>query len=480
MITATAKVRRKEWTLGRLAGEAGYAVAGDPAVLVGGVTEDSRRCREGDLFVAVPGTRADGLAFARDAAARGAAAIAAERDPGVGLPWIAVPTAREAAGRLADLVYGDPSRELALVGVTGTNGKTTTAHLTAQLVPGQVGFIGTIGVRYGGREFAAENTTPGATEMRRLLRAMVDAGCVACVSEVSSHALEQARVDGLRFRAAVYTNLTGDHLDYHGTMGAYEAAKQRLFDLLDESAVAVLNARDPACARVRTRARVVRFAPRQVVVEPTRTRFEWRGREVTMPLVGRHNAENAAAALEAACALGMNPAEAAEALRGVLPARGRLEPVQQEPFLVLVDYAHTDDALDKALSTVREVTKGAVHLVFGCGGDRDRSKRPRMGAVAGRRADRIVITNDNPRSEDPGRIAEEIVAGLGRRGGCTVQLDRRAAIREAIAAARPGDAVLIAGKGHETYQIVGAAVLPFDDAAVAREEIEALRAPRHG
>jgi UDP-N-acetylmuramoyl-L-alanyl-D-glutamate--2,6-diaminopimelate ligase len=480
MIGATVTVRSKEWGLGHLASEAGYAVLGDPAVRVSGVTEDSRRCRAGDLFVAIPGTRDDGMRYARDAIARGAVAVAAERDPAAGVPWVRVEGARTAAGRLADLVYGDPSRDLQLVGVTGTNGKTTTAHLTAQLLPGQVGFIGTTGVRYPGAQLPAENTTPAATEVRRLLRAMADAGCVACAMEVSSHALVQGRVDGLRFRAAVYTNLTGDHLDYHGTMEEYAAAKQRLFDLLDADATAVLNGRDPRCARIRTRARVVRFAPRSVVVEPLRTRFRWRGREVWMPLVGRHNAENAAAALEAACALGVEPAEAAEALKGALPARGRLEAVQHEPFLVLVDYAHTDDALEKALATVREVTRGSVHLVFGCGGDRDRTKRPRMGAVAAKRADHIVITNDNPRSEDPGRIAQEILEGLGRRRRFTVQLDRRAAIREAISAAQPGDAVLIAGKGHETGQIVGSEVLPFDDAAVAREELRALRTLTHG
>jgi len=480
MIGGTVTVRSKEWTLGSLASEAGYAVAGDPAVRISGVTEDSRRCRAGDLFVAMPGTREDGLKYARDAAARGAVAVAAEADPGAGLPWLRVERARAAAGRLGDLVYGDPSRDLALVGVTGTNGKTTTAHVTAQLLPGQVGFIGTTGIRYPGAQLPADNTTPSATEMRRLLRAMVDAGCVACAMEVSSHALVQGRVDGLRFRAAVYTNLTGDHLDYHRTMEEYAAAKQHLFDLLDADATAVVNARDRVCASVRTRARVVRFAPRAVSVEPRRTRFRWRGRDVWTPLVGRHNAENAAAALEAACAVGAAPAEAVEALKGVLPARGRLEPVQQEPFLVLVDYAHTDDALEKALATVREVTSGSVHLVFGCGGDRDRTKRPRMGAVAARRADRIVITNDNPRSEDPGRIAQEILGGLGRGGQFTVQLDRRAAIREAIAAAQPGDVVLIAGKGHETSQIVGSEVFPFDDAEVAREELKALRALPHG
>jgi len=480
MIVGTVTVRRTEWTLGRLASEAGYALAGDPAVRISGVTEDSRLCRGGDLFVALAGTRDDGLRYARDAVGRGAAAVAAERDPAAGVPWVRVEDARASAGRLADLFYGDPSRELQLVGVTGTNGKTTTAHLIAQLVPGQAGFIGTTGVRYPGRELPSANTTPSATEMRRLLRAMVDAGCVACATEVSSHALVQRRVDGLRFRAAVYTNLTGDHLDYHGTMQEYAAAKQRLFDLLEPDATAVLNGRDPACRNVRTRAHVVRFAPTGVVVEPRRTRFRWRGRDVWTPLIGRHNAENAAAALEAACAIGAEPREAIEALKGVLPARGRLEAVQQEPFLVLVDYAHTDDALAKALRTVREVTRGAVHLVFGCGGDRDRTKRPRMGAVAAKGADHVVITNDNPRSEDPGRIAQEILDGLRKSARVSVQLDRRAAIREAIAAAGPGDAVLIAGKGHETGQIVGSEVHPFDDVLVAREELAVLRTLHHG
>jgi len=473
-------VRTKEWTLGQLASEAGYAALGDPAARIRGVTEDSRRCGPGDLFVAMPGTRDDGLRYARDAASRGAVAVAGERDPGAGIPWIRVPDARQSAGRLADLVYGDPSREIALLGVTGTNGKTTTAHVAAQLLPGQVGFIGTTGIRFPGRDLPATNTTPSATEMRRLLRAMVDAGCVACAMEVSSHALVQARVDGLRFRAAVYTNLSGDHLDYHRTIEEYAAAKQHLFELLDGDATAIVNGRDRVCTRIRTRARVVRFAPRSVVVEARRTRFRWRGREVWTPLVGRHNAENAAAALEAACALGADPREAVEALKGVLPARGRLEPVQSEPFLVLVDYAHTDDALEKALRAVREMTPGAIHLVFGCGGDRDRSKRPRMGRVAAKRADHILVTNDNPRSEDPERIAEEIVGGLGRLGRFRVQLDRRAAIREAIAAAQPGDAVLIAGKGHETGQIVGSQVLPFDDVMVAREELAVLRALTHG
>ncbi len=470
----SAGVSVRDWTIGRLAATAGYALKGGGGAVVRGVFEDSRRCGPGDLFVAVPGTQADGLDFARDAVARGAVAVAAERDPGLPVPWIRVSSARRAAGRLADLVYGDPSRGLALVGVTGTNGKTTTAHLIAQLLPGQVGFIGTTGISYPGVRQDSANTTPGATELRRLLRAMVDAGCTACAMEVSSHALDQRRVDGLRYAAAVYTNLSGDHLDYHGSFEEYAAAKARLCLLLGPDAVAVVNARDPACRRINTSARVVPFQASRISVEPTCTRFVWRGRGATVPLVGRHNAENAAAALETVCALGVDPEEAELMLARALPARGRLEPVQREPFLVVVDYAHTDDALDKALQSVREVTSGAVLLVFGCGGDRDRTKRPRMGAVAARRADGIFVTNDNPRSEDPERIAAEVVAGLGRRRA-KVQLDRRKAIREAIAAARPGDAVVIAGKGHETYQLVGSKRLPFDDAAVAREALSFRR-----
>jgi UDP-N-acetylmuramoyl-L-alanyl-D-glutamate--2,6-diaminopimelate ligase len=470
----TTGVSVRDWTVGHLAATAGYAVSGGDDPVVRGVFEDSRKCGPGDVFVAVPGTQADGLDFARDAVARGAVAVAAERDPHVRAAWIRVASARRAAGHLADLFYGDPSREMVLVGVTGTNGKTTTAHLIAQLLPGQVGFIGTTGVAYPGVEHESANTTPGATELRRHLRAMVDAGCTACAMEVSSHALDQRRVDGLHFAAAVYTNLSGDHLDYHGSFEEYAAAKARLCRLLGPDAVAVVNANDPACQRVTSSARIVRFQASNVAVEPTRTRFVWRGREATVPLVGRHNAENAAAALETVCSLGVDPEEAELMLARALPARGRLEPVQREPFLVVVDYAHTDDALDKALKSVREVTSGAVLLVFGCGGDRDRSKRPRMGAVAARRADGIFVTNDNPRSEDPERIAAEVVAGLGRRRA-KVQLDRREAIREAIAAARPGDAVVIAGKGHETYQLVGSERRPFDDVAVAREALSYRR-----
>jgi UDP-N-acetylmuramoyl-L-alanyl-D-glutamate--2,6-diaminopimelate ligase len=463
-----------EWTLGRLAAAAGYELTAGERLPVTGVQENSRLCEAGDLFVAIPGSRQDGLRYVDDARARGAIAVAAERDPGGGIPWLKVGRARRAAARLADLIYGDPSRHLALVGVTGTNGKTTTAHLLAQLLPGPVGTIGTLGASYPGAREATENTTPGPSALRRYLREMVRSGCGGCIMEVSSHGLDQGRVAELRFAAAVYTNLSGDHLDYHGSMEAYASAKASLFEGLDSAAFAVLNGADPACARIRTRAQVVHFAADEVAPDALGTRFRWRGRQVRVPLVGRHNAENSAAALEAACALGADPDECVAALAGVLPVRGRLQPVQTRPFLVLVDYAHTDDGLEKVLRAAREVTPGRLHAVFGCGGDRDRSKRPRMGAAAARWADRVIVTNDNPRSEEPERIAAEVVSGMGTRRP-DVHLDRRAAIFEAISAARPGDTVLIAGKGHETYQIVGEARLPFDDADVARQAIDSVR-----
>jgi UDP-N-acetylmuramoyl-L-alanyl-D-glutamate--2,6-diaminopimelate ligase len=469
-------VDAQTWTLGRVAQTVGAVVENSyhdsDNLLITGVQEDSRLCGSGDLFVAIRGHDRDGLRYARDAVARGAVGVVAEKDPRAGVPWLHVHDARTAAGRIADFIYGDPSRQLALIGVTGTNGKTTTAHLIGQLLPGPVGFIGTTGVSWPGRAGGATasiNTTPGPTTLRRYLRAMVDEGCVACVMEVSSHALSQARTDGLKFAAAVYTNLSGDHLDYHGTMEAYAAAKARLFTGLDSAATAVLNAVDPACQKLETRARVVWFRPEQVQVARDGTSFVWRDREAFVPFVGRHNAENAAAALEAAYAVGADPDETVAMLAGAVPARGRLQVVGNDP-LVLVDYAHTDDALLQAIRAVREVTEGRVIVVFGCGGDRDRTKRPRMGAVAAQWADRLFITNDNPRTEDPAQIASEILAGTGNKGA-TVVLDRREAIRAAIAAARPGDSVLIAGKGHEDYQIVGSDRLDFDDVRVASDEM---------
>ncbi len=506
------------WSIERLVREAGLVIAGPAvrgsgAVPVRDVHEDSRRCGPGDIFVArlgasrlgasrlgasvlgapVSGARVDGAAYAADAVRRGAVAIVAARDPGVDVPWIRTDDPAAAAAVLADLVYDDPSRKIALAGITGTNGKTTVAEVLAHLLSpdgakgaqsvrgsggiaggrsGPVGVIGTLGVRYPGANEKTVNTTPGATDLRRYLRGMVDAGCFACAMEVSSHALDQGRTRGLRFRAAAYTNLSGEHLDYHGSMERYAAAKARLFQGLHAEATAVVNAADPIAAAVPTKARRVPFAAERVRVRPNGTSFLWRGKEAMVPLVGRHNAQNAVCALELACALGLDEDAARRRLATARPARGRLEPVQREPFLVAVDYAHTDDALENALRTVREVIPGRVHVVFGCGGDRDPTKRPRMGAVAARYADGVFVTSDNPRSEQPERIVADVLKGVVDRD-VRVLLDRRTAIREAIAIARPGDAVLIAGKGHEAVQVVGGSEIPFDDAAEARAALGA-------
>ncbi|MEE8107397.1 MAG: UDP-N-acetylmuramoyl-L-alanyl-D-glutamate--2,6-diaminopimelate ligase [Planctomycetota bacterium] len=436
--------------------------------------DDSRLCEPGDIFVAISGTNADGRRFVDDALARGAVAIAAETDPGAGAPWLAVPCARTAAGRIADLLYGDPSALLSLVGITGTNGKTTIAHLLAQLLDGPVGVIGTLGITYPGVAWKTRNTTPGPIELREALREMEKAGCRTCVMEVSSHALVQRRVDGLRFAAAVYSNLSGDHLDYHGTLEHYAAAKARLFALLAPAASAILNDVDP-CRSVETPAERRIFRADDIDVSVHGTEFTWNGRRVRTPLVGEHNAQNAAAALETAVALGVEIETAIERLAGVAPVRGRLEVIARDPVLALVDYAHTDDALEHALLAVRALDPARLTVVFGCGGDRDKSKRPRMGQVAARLADRVILTNDNPRSEDPARIVEEIQAGMPA-GRAEVHLDRRRAIEEAMAGARSRECVLVAGKGHETDQVLGARRVEFDDAAEVRRALAARAA----
>ncbi len=479
-------VRADVWTLGCLAEEVGGCAVPDSSgggVVVTGICEDSRACQPGDLFVALSGTRDDGLRFARDALARGAVAVASHADPcsadpTLSTPWMYLEDPRGAVGALADLIYGDPSRHLALVGVTGTNGKTTTLHLLAHILGEDAGRIGTLGAAFRGCTRTTANTTPGPTELRRFLAAMVDAGCRYCVMEVSSHALDQRRVEGLRLAAGVYTNLSGDHLDYHGSMEAYAAAKARLFAQLEPDAVAVLNRGQAACRALRTAARTVWYEPGEVRASAWETRFQWRGQWIAMQLVGLHNVENALAALECARALGVSEELAAARLASAPPARGRLEPVQREPFLVLVDYAHTDDALEKALGAVRPLAENRLLVVFGCGGDRDRSKRGRMGAVAARAADHVFITSDNPRGEPPERICEEIRAGtVGAAGRVQVEPDRRKAIAAALRAAGPGDAVLIAGKGHETFQEVAGTHLPFDDGAVAREVLATRLSP---
>jgi UDP-N-acetylmuramoyl-L-alanyl-D-glutamate--2,6-diaminopimelate ligase len=462
------------------------------------VEVDSRQVTPGALFAALPGERTHGLRFADDAVRRGAVAIlAGEPRPGSVRPdvaWVAVDEPRRAVALVARELAGRPDEELAVVGVTGTNGKTTVAHLLAAALEAgglSTGILGTVGYRWPGSSLPAERTTPEAPQLYRMLRAMVEAGCRACAAEISSHALDRHRVAGLRPRAAVFTNLSPDHLDYHGDLERYFEAKARLFSALPPSGTALLNADDPRseALRRRTRARVLsyglspdadwRLADLRCAASGTRFRLRApNGAElhVASALPGRINALNLAAAVAAATALGV-PAEraaaGAAAFRGV---PGRFEKVDRgQSFLVWVDYAHTEDALAHALDTAREVTEGRVIVVFGCGGERDRSKRPRMGAVAAARADLVIATSDNPRGEGPQAILDEIRPGLGE-SSHRIEPDRARAIRLAIDAAAPGDTVLIAGKGHETVQVLADRAEAFDDREVAGAALEQRRA----
>ncbi|MBX6378469.1 MAG: UDP-N-acetylmuramoyl-L-alanyl-D-glutamate--2,6-diaminopimelate ligase, partial [Clostridia bacterium] len=448
-------------------------VVGEVGCEVTGLAYDSRRVRPGDAFLAIRGFHLDGHDFIADALARGAVACVVE-DPTrlpAGVPAAVVRDGRRAAATIACRFFGDPTRHLTLVGVTGTNGKTTTAWLTraALLASTATGLVGTVENVVGGRSRPVERTTPEAVDLQALFREMVDAGDGAAVMEVSSHALALHRVDGCHFDAAVFTNLTQDHLDFHGTLEAYREAKARLFAMLPPDARgAVLNADDPswrAMAEV-CRAPVLTYAleadadlrAEDVSLTPEGAVFAAvHGGErvpVRLHLPGRYNVANALAAMGAALVCGVPLERAAAALASVPGVPGRLERVSRsDSVTVLVDYAHTPDGLEKVLNAVREFTRGRLVVVFGCGGDRDRGKRPIMGEIAARLADRVYITSDNPRSEEPEAIVKEVEAGVRGVPGASwvVEVDRGRAIAAAIAEARPGDVVLIAGKGHETY-----------------------------
>lgn len=468
------------------------------------ITDDSRTVMPGSLFIARRGHSEDGRKYAAQAARAGAVAILTD-DPTLAVGChapVAVVATGDVAGvgaRVAERFYGRPSSKLRLAGVTGTNGKTTTTYLIHSMLNGagvRCGLIGTVVVDDGVSVSPASLTTPPAVEISRTLGVMVDAGCGACALEASSHALDQGRVAGLRFACAVFTNLTGDHLDYHGTLEEYASAKARLFEMLEPGALAVVNADDPWSERMveRCRARVLRCTAERGAADGrcaartversmagTRAVFTgpWGEFDARMGLVGAHNAMNALQALAVCHEFGV-PAEAlGERLAGASAPPGRLEPVAPpgHPFAVYVDYAHTDDALAKALAAVRPLVGpgGRLWAVFGCGGDRDRSKRPRMGDVASRLADRVVITSDNPRRERPGAIIGEIREGIdaGLLAKVTVLPEREEAIAHAITSARAGDIVLIAGKGHEDYQILpdgagGTVTRHFDDREAAR------------
>lgn len=481
------------------------ALEGPPASqVVSSVAYDSRRVHEGAVFVALRGLKADGAAFAAQAVSRGAIAVVAEtpRPEGLAVPWLQTDDARLALALLADRFFDHPSRRMPVIGVTGTNGKTTTAYLLASVLDAAglpAGVMGTVSYRVGREERDAARTTPEAPDVQQLLAEMIAAGCRSAVMEVSSHALAMRRVDGMRFAAAVFTNLTRDHLDFHGDMESYFAAKRRLFEMLEGDAPAVINADDPRAASLRAVCRrSITYGisqPADVTPGPVQLALEGLSLDVRTPqgrvalrsrLVGRPNVYNVLAATAAAVALDL-PLEAVAAGVGALAGvPGRFEVVSAPPddVTVVVDYAHTDDALRNLLETARPLAPRRLITVFGCGGDRDRTKRPLMGMVASRLSDVVIVTSDNPRSEDPARIVEDIRRGItpGAQGGRSTEVvavvDRAEAIERAVALAGEADLILVAGKGHEKYQHIGDRVLPFDDVAVAREALARRRRAR--
>ncbi len=483
----------------------GSRVLGEAAVVVRGVRHDSRLLSQGDLFVARRGEHSDGLAFVSDAIARGAAAVMAQRDhapQSCSIPVLLVPDIRTAIGQAATVVYGDPTRELCVVGITGTNGKTTTSFLAQAALNRlgkRAGVLGTLGAHFEGLDLGSVHTTPEADEVVRLAARFKHAGASHLVMEVSSHALAQARADAVRFGVAALTNLTRDHLDFHGTMQAYAQAKSRLLlDLAPEAAA--INVDDPFGATIAQRVRcpLVRVSQQhgsaadvhpdsEVLHDALGIRCD-----VTTPggkarleseLVGEHNLSNLLLALGICVALGLDARQAAQALSGRVVVPGRLERCdgQDDDVIVLVDYAHTPDALQRALLAIRSLTRQRVHCVFGCGGDRDRSKRPLMGEIAGRLADVAIVTNDNPRTELPESIVDAILSGMqGAAASVVVEPERERAIELAITGAGGGDVVLIAGKGHESNQIVGATTRHFDDREQAARALSVRRAARGG
>ncbi|MGH2954617.1 MAG: UDP-N-acetylmuramoyl-L-alanyl-D-glutamate--2,6-diaminopimelate ligase [Solirubrobacterales bacterium] len=484
-----------------LAGADVIEIRGDAEVEIEGLAYDSRRAERGTLFFCYPGQTVDGHAYAAAAVDAGSVAVVVERQ--LELPAFVtqaqVADARAAMAHAGVRFYGDPTAELSVVGITGTNGKTTTAFLVRQILERtgrRAGLLGTVKRVVGGVSEEVERTTPEAIDLQATFRRMVDAGDVACAMEVSSHALALHRIDGLRFAAAAFTNLTQDHLDFHADMEDYFQAKRRLF-VFDQVERPVINLDDAYGERLIAELDCVTFSaggdPRadyralEVGFDAGGSRFRCAAPEgeveVETPLPGRFNVENALCAIASTASLGVDLASAASALADVTQVPGRFEPVDEgQRFAVLVDYAHTPDSLENVLGAAREVTEGRLLVVFGCGGDRDREKRPLMGAIGARLADLAVITSDNPRSEDPVAIVDEIVAGAHEdadgEAEVRVEVDRRAAIGIALAAAGPGDTVVIAGKGHEHGQeFEGGRKIPFDDREVAREELRRLAAP---
>ncbi len=461
-------------------------VVGDPAVDISELAYDSRKAGPGTLFFCVPGEKVDGHDFAIDVVEVGAAALVVERELVVAAPQVVVADARAAMAELAARFQGDPTAELRLVGVTGTNGKTTTAFLIREILESagiSCGLLGTVKQVVAGVEEEVERTTPEAIDLQATFRRMLDGGDAACVMEVSSHALVLHRADAIHFEAALFTNLTQDHLDFHSGMEEYFAAKRMLFEA--GPGTSIVNLDDPYGRRLAAEFESLTFSAeggeadysaRQVSFDSGGASFSVGGVAVRTRLPGHFNVANALAALATAEALGVEREIAVAALSTAAPPPGRFEPIDEgQGFAVLVDYAHTPDSVENVLRAARRLTAGRLIAVFGAGGDRDRDKRPKMGRAGAELADLVVVTSDNPRSEDPAAIVAEVAAGAAGAPALEVEVDRRAAIALALGRAAPGDSVVIAGKGHEQGQEFEAGrKIPFDDRQVAREELRKL------
>jgi UDP-N-acetylmuramoyl-L-alanyl-D-glutamate--2,6-diaminopimelate ligase len=481
--------------LGNLVSKASFAerarVVGDADVEIASLAYDSRKAGPGTLFFCVVGEKRDGHEFAAQVIEAGAAALVVERELEVAVPQIVVPSARAAMASFAAAFWGDPTAELKVVGVTGTNGKTTTAYLAREILEAagiQTGLMGTVKQVVGGAEEAVERTTPEGIDLQETFRRMIGGGDKACAMEVSSHAMVLHRADAIHFDVAVFTNLTQDHLDFHADMEDYFAAKRLLFEA--EPGVRIVNVDDPYGRRLAAEFDCLTFSAEGAAADYRATDVGFDAGGATFTVVGKagirtgmpghFNVANALGAFAAAEALGVDAETAAAGLAAAARVPGRFEPIDEgQGFAVLVDYAHTPDSIENVLRAARRLTDGRLISVFGAGGDRDKAKRPLMGRAGGVLSDLAIVTSDNPRSEDPEAIVAEVAAGA-REGDAelVVEVDRHAAIALALGRAKPGDTVVIAGKGHEQGQeFEGGRKIPFDDREVAREELRKLGSP---
>ncbi len=481
-----------------LCGITHYSIIGDSDVTIKNIVTDSRKIHSGDLFVALPGVYTDGHAHIEQAIQNGAAGIVVQDAPPLmertAIPVIITANPRQILAHISAQFHGNPAQHLRMIGVTGTNGKTTTTYMIQSIFNTMgisCGVIGTVGSRFDDKMIPTGATTPEPPELHRLLAQMVSGGVKSVAMEVSSHALAWHRVEPIRFDAAIFTNLTLDHLDFHGSMDKYLQAKQRLFQMLTRSedgmstGIAVLNGDDPSSTAmaqgIHSQCKILRFGiehstdvyATNLSLTPDGNAFDlispWGRFRAFVPIPGRYNIMNALSAFTTICGLGYPADQSAAALSSIRSVPGRMEKIDHgQPFMIVVDYAHTPDALEHLLMTLKPLTAGRLISIFGCGGDRDHVKRPIMGRIAANYSDLTIITSDNPRTEDPIHIIDDILGGLNAVSNYKVVPDRQIAIQKAITIANPGDTVVIAGKGHEDYQIIGREKFPFDDRIVAK------------